>query len=420
MRRKKVTAMTLTVFLSLSLMSACSNKQVDYTLDETEQDEDGTGNVKGLEQFADAEIWDEMLSVETSDGISGEIRIRAEPIVPEKDGMAVVEIYQEPVDAAYKEQLIKAFFGESEVFSSEEIIFWNQPEEAPVVDYEAQNYRGEIDGNTYGLAFREHPFWYLPVAEAQYFSNYRNEVGMGRKMNDQHIFLYPINGEVHPQGIAADSFYEPDFYNDLDEENQCTLSEEEAKERADTLLEKLGLSYFVYVDSSDACWKEYELKEIAEESWHMTTLQYVKDGYVFTYGQEWENWLFENFAQVSWVTVSVNDAGILNLVLSNPYHLVSATENVGLLPLETVQKIMRQELTDHAEEYISAENTTLFYRYFWLMYGEVTDPEQENYHSYIPVWGLSTDSDGADAVIVNAIDGSVYKNLEDVSLNYFH
>lgn len=165
---------------------------------------------------------------------------------------------------------------------------------------------------------------------------------------------------------------------------------------------------------------EYKVTEISGIN-GIELSQRVKDGYVFHYGQEWETWTSDGEPQVSEIRVSINDTGIINMVIENPMELVSVTEDVDLLSLESVQRIMRNELMEHTQDYLNylveteeCEEIMLNYMYMELMFFWMEDTNNKGFYSFIPVWKLSGPEMESDwkPVWINAIDGSVI-NLED-------
>lgn len=420
-KKRKLLMAAFFISMCMTRLSACSNKPVDYSLGDTEQIDFGEGNVGGLAQFADAKSWEETFHVEKSDGSSIEIRIDAQPVVPEADGMAVVEIYRNSLDAAYKEQLVKTFFEDSEVLASEEMDAMGLADSyAPVTDYNAVTYKGEKEGTTYILNCFTDIEWLAAdnSVTGRIPYNIYDDFETLTSMEETHYsILYAVDGNVYPKEIHSGALYRPLFPSvDDNEPNLCTLTEEEARKRAEIFLADIGISGFVFQDCEEAYWSEYEITNevTSENSSEMAfeSLQTVKDGYVFIYGLEWENWISNDPLKISRIKISVNESGIINLIMINPIEIISAVEHVGLLPLETVQKIMRSELKDNADVHFQhTQNKMLNYRNMKLGYFCMQDPAREGYFSYIPAWNLSGNGDypGTD-VVVNAVDGTVYTN----------
>ena len=94
------------------LLTGCGEKKVDYEM-ETEQETKGV--VGTLDEFREADNWDDSFTVTTSDG-DVKIRINATIDVPEADAMSVVAAEELKIDVDYKKKFLKAYFKDSEIY----------------------------------------------------------------------------------------------------------------------------------------------------------------------------------------------------------------------------------------------------------------------------------------------------------------
>lgn len=108
--------------------------------------------------------------------------------------------------------------------------------------------------------------------------------------------------------------------------------------------------------------------------------------------------------------VLVTDDGLYGVAIENPQIIESASNAVGLLPLDTIKEILQEEVMERTANYNIYGYG--FYNYLHLLYLKVSDEEEERVSS-IPVWCLSYRS-GREPnikyehpVFVNAIDGTI-------------
>lgn len=419
------------IIICLILLSGCSNKKIDYEIDGSE----GTGiklsGDSSVEQFQDIPRWNESITVEKSDGQTVPILINASITLPEVEEMAVVEIRQIEFDASDKEQFLKSVFGDSQIFYTDAVDFTGMSEDyALITDYEADYYKGNMDGGTYCLAFDTNNIFKELESESlerlnelEFYLLDRNDMYFYGGGNT--IYLYAADESIRPQGIASGAVYRqvfPDIRNPFSQisdgeknaSNMCTLTEEEARVRVESFLDQIGFPDVVYMDCKDAYWQEYELNDNVYERENVLT---VKDGYIFTYKQEWESFLSDKKIQVTKINISINDAGILRLLIVNPFDMISITEKVDLLSFESIKEIMKNELAEHADDYYywlpTDEDVTQNYHTVELRYYCMEDPSHRKKFSYIPVWELSHFESDIANVVVNAIDGSILGAMDE-------
>ena len=100
----------------------------------------------------------------------------------------------------------------------------------------------------------------------------------------------------------------------------------------------------------------------------------------------------------------VTDKGVISIDILNPITVTKVTNQVEILPLSTIQELMKNEVSEHPEKYDFKE-----YRYMTdmeLIYFPVRDKENSSKLSYLPVWRLSSQH-YINPVLINGIDESV-------------
>lgn len=400
MRRKLLISMTITVLLLISLLTGCQPTTVDYTINDSEgtQSLEASG-VSFLEQFSGASQWTETFSVAKTNGEVLQIQIDASITVPDIENMGVVEVKWMRLDAGYKEQMLQKLCPDSELYTCRDINGEADLEnyDIPVTDYEVNNYRGERDGFTYYISFSD---------------NIRNEFveeehkSTGISFHSEYKELLPnLEGDFFylPQG----AIYDPKGPVEVESmENKCELSREEAKERAEAFLDEIGITDYVYNASTPAVWTVYEIDAADPEQ--LKPLPDVEAGYTFYYGQEWQNIVEDHSLFYANINITVTDAGVAQMQTKSLFEMVSLTENVELLPLETIQRIMRNEMIENPDIYFKYVDNNVGCVHMELQYYRLKDEKREDYYSYIPVWELSGNgSRWSGCVRVNAIDGSI-------------
>lgn len=462
----------LVLILGILLLSGCKADSVDYSIDDTEKGEQTEGTAS-LSQFADAEKWEEDLEVSPESGDFSKVHITAEITVPDMESMSVIEIREADFDAAYHEKIIKAVFGSSQVYLNEGEYVTKKQLGLAIADCEDLiTYYKDMEEYTTGESFTdvitdledqiagyEKQMETAPedyIAAETYESNsylgylydklYRLDFyetedidGIRRK----EICLFPNDSaEIYPEEMKE--YDEVEMMAMEGGENLCEKSETEAKQEAEAVIEAMGFSSYVCTGVQALQWSgsDYGVSE-----WQIST-----DGYEFRFQQETDGArltdfgteeMYENFIQMaadarqaaesgqtvetgqsvysldSDISVCVTDAGIIGMTVRNPFEIIQTTQDVSLLPLATIQDIMRSALTGDVDAFrfttsYSERLNYLPFNSMELIYFRVRDDSRENHYSYVPAWRLSRimgdDPDNPryhNSVIVNAIDGSV-------------
>ncbi|MCI5620199.1 MAG: DUF6034 family protein [Lachnospiraceae bacterium] len=459
LRRKVMAGMSLCMVATL--FSGCGTRTVDYNVDDTEVMETEKGeDVSGLAQFVDGERWTEELSVTGETGGDATVSIHAKVVLPDMEQMSVVEVKRPEVDAAYREALVNQIFGSTPVYYYEDVDVLKESAigyeyEAGDVDYCATYLTGQQlqelltvwemiqeeweDGRRSSAeagakeqalqncreqirdiknAMRTAPEDYVPVTdyESDSYLGYLDTIPYCLKVTEgdytgdyigdyTQISLRPLDYvSVCPEEMEQAALIHVEDGNEIriTGDNQCELSEEEAEKMAEVFLWDMGifdelnllgtydLYWFAYMEQLD----HYTFRDDKEEV----------NGYAFYYGQREGN--LTDFPDSS-IVVYVNDGGVFSADIVNPYQIISMTEHVPLLPLDTIQQIMQNEMAEHADDYfLSTSERDYTYQTMELLYARVADDSRQGYYSFVPVWKL----DGYDVdcpVMVNAIDGGI-------------
>lgn len=104
--------MTLIEALVLTSLAGCVDKKVDYGTDTEKLTKSAVCNVK---DFSTDETYSDEFSVQTEIG-NVNIDISAKVELPDCKTMSVVEVEKIPYSAKLKEKVLKAYFGESQIY----------------------------------------------------------------------------------------------------------------------------------------------------------------------------------------------------------------------------------------------------------------------------------------------------------------
>lgn len=377
MQKNKLKRLCAAAGMLSLLLCGCQKAEVDYDIEigRDSQQESSLAEVSPL-TLEEGVNWQEDLTVaeDKQFHISASIRI------PDVEQMSVTELEEITFDEEYKKLVTLRLFDSLERYSNEE------------ADFSGNQYCGISNSLSYCLEFDEkYKRIILTVEDLSQVvpEEYRNlEVIWSRGDGNETAGL----------------------------KNLCTITEAEAKRQAEQILDEIGWTDPVWHETSPNLW------EVEQGSKSET----VADGYCFVaekgdgamaFGGLTTGYGETSFSRES--TVYINDYGILYFEIYEPVSLVQKIDDVTLLSLDTVKGIIKKELSEHPEKYLSEDEVTNF-TVLELNYVCVKDESREEYFSYVPAWRLShrkgTESDRIikdRPVFVNAIDGSIIY-LEDI------
>ena len=112
MGKKKKAIMTLIEALVLISLAGCAGKKVDYGVDTEVKSQNVVSSVKDIDTNTS---FNDELTVNMG-GTDEKVKITADIRVPECDTMSVTEVERIPCTKEFKEKVIKAYFGDSQVY----------------------------------------------------------------------------------------------------------------------------------------------------------------------------------------------------------------------------------------------------------------------------------------------------------------
>lgn len=459
-KEQRLLALGMSGCLLAGLLSGCGSKTVDYNM-ETEQPAETVSG--GLTQFADAERWKEKWQVPDGEGSSFTMSVNAEVTVPDVEQMYVAEVEETVMDAQWKADFMNLYYGGESFYyhdlphyTKEELethIRWCQENQEAVDDPSyRENYEGEREVLTeiHQEQMDEYEKYlagasedYTVATDLDSCREYLGTVGgldcyvlfsaLDEKNAGKVVNMTAAPMDTEQFGPETDFEYVSmyrDRYPTQTGENTCSLSMEEAREIADDFITRMGRNGQVCQEEADTVWTRVARSRTGV----LADTEEVTYGYSFTYGTGVEGVAFNQFGNVSeydcywegmdWneiydftesTVITVTDEGVVGVEMNFPMTLQSLSQPVELLSLETVQGIMRDEVTEHGAEYPDFQAKPYFFA-MELVYFRVRDDGREGCYSYVPAWRLSAKADGFfyHPVLVNAIDGSVIHIREEL------
>ncbi len=479
-KRKGYVWLGLALCLGMNLFTGCKEKSVDYNVDKVtegseekgaEGSEVGRGK-KGLGQFADAEDWNDAWTAVDEEGNECYFLAEAKINVPDIEQMPVVEVKEPEFDSAYKKQIAERFFGDGEIYyydlahlPKEEIEklladHWKSDREIYSGQYDASAVKGpssqeereqevaeyqealetagdsyvqvnEYDADEYLGTYGKDLFELAFVESGSAGSNDANVVCRSKEI----LFQAKDLSQFSPKEIKAGEEFKLRYMAANESfgilENQCELSEEDAKELADRLVDEMGLDYSVYAGSAQLCW----WKGTYSGNGQNLGSDYIADGYVFCYDAGVDSISFTRYGTQeiysdfskkksgepqyllkARMEVYVNANGVIGMKAQNPIEITGIVPETELLSLEAIEGIAKEQLSGDVSRFRFHSKKSVSFNEAALIYFRIRDKENEGYYSYVPVWRLAFapyhDLDDYatwinEQVLINAIDGSV-------------
>ncbi|MBE5943542.1 MAG: hypothetical protein E7258_01345 [Lachnospiraceae bacterium] len=439
------------------LLTGCGKDKVEYVT-ETNTPSDSVSTDISMDSVADKIGFDEELWEETVDDSTVK-KICAGITMPDVSGMKVidVEMLNHSENPELKENVLKAF-AEGEIYRLDEGYIPKSCYQGAVDSYQAiiDANGNNIDeeyldyGNELLEIYNQAPDDYV-LADNYEPNEYRiDHAGLNMVVTFEHseehntneiLFLIEYTDDLVDK---QDENVTVEFGNGgqyLTDDNRCTMSVEEAQQKAEEFVEKFNAGDFVVVG----------IEQIAVYLYHgdvYTVPESYNDGYIFYFyrdidGVAVDGNMYDNedarrqavestgsynttpIRSMEQITVFVNDKGVFGARYSSPLEIKEVvSENVNLLDYENVKTVVVQEmLKNEYHNYVT-------FRYMELTYFLWYDKENNKY-TIIPAWRISDDSPQnmlyksdyfgnveGHAIVVNAMDGSII-NVGEQTISFY-
>lgn len=446
MKKRLVAGILIVCSLSI-LLCGCQKSDVDYDMDTQEESTTQETSPLTLESM---ENWTEAFMVSENENVSINATVR----IPDVEQMSVTELQNIAFSEEYKKKVIQQLYGTLEVYSNEEkdwtkdrwqtlinITERSLKTEENLLSVSTQNNdeagikscKNEIERLQKELQECTEKMNKAPeTVEAVSDFSGDNYVGTYNGMNYELSFYEDKNNsfsfEIEDRAIVGPedikdcgtlmfAGFSPD---NAPGENLCTITEDEAKELAEAVMRTVGWTEFVWQETKVIVWGGDDGIET----------NIFTDGYCFTCQKGVDDFVFGEFdtgyemlgekeyLYAETANIFVNDHGIISIEVENPVNFVQETEKVSLLSLDTIKGVIKKELNEHPDKYLSGDTT--YFSELELNYVRINDKSRQGYYSYVPAWRLCNKVGSGDnrevsgyPVMVNAMDGSVIY-LEDV------
>ncbi len=471
-KRKMLILLTMATGVT-ALFSGCGKDKVDYVTDEAMEVTEDNNTTDASSWMPKDNVWEEAINEELG------VKIEAKVTIPETTSVNVYEaqkkIYDTPEakkefltnlsSQVYKfeipyrsKQEIQSEIDTVELWienyntflepdDKEYIRVTNLLEEykgyyeaaqdvlTPADDYSGNIYMLEYNGSEYIIEFTSNNQDNATETDAFYYDSYSFiNIYLRDKTKQYENYEEMMENYVEITDMPADDFYEYD--------NICDITEEEAQKVALDFIEQLDIGDYTCINSED---KKYA----GVKGGDFPSYDYWCDGYTFYFSRRLDDITFdydvyfnsmllsvqafdyfsekygdrffgysENYSFEE-LEITVNDTGVVAMQYINPIEITDVLgEDVELLPFETVQDIIVEELLNNPQYEcpMTFSNMELYY------YTDINQ-EDDNKFGVVPIWRLSdVDRQGDDEaeyfIAVNAIDGTIVNIVERLCLPF--
>lgn len=464
-----ILGVALLVVLSFGFLSGCGKNTVDYSIDDSQEEQngmsagssDGQNTLAGTLGISADTPWETTVSATLVTGNTADIHVKAAVSVPDTQNMYVAEGTMLQMDETMKENILKTFFGESTIYYHDEA-HWTKEEIQKVLEEKQKEYEIYDDEATLGnMDTLERMESRIKQLEQAYenatddytaISDYKGDQYLGYKDGVRYLveftnanFVQGVDNcgctEVSIAPYALEDVCPEDFsdcflvYNcgagEDNAENLCKMSAEDARAEADYMLSQLGMSDMQIDKTYDFSYRgakkvdgETELTDITTNGYIFCYKPVIGDIKLDVFGLDrdylYPNCYIESYTDYSFtsgIEVYVNDCGVFQISMHNPYQIEHSAP-VSLLPFDTVCELFTTEIRERGASY---HLKSTYYHALDLIYLRVTPQKGSSTFSYIPVWRLCNISSEAamnaatydQPIFINAIDGSAMR-WEDI------
>lgn len=466
MNRKGVSAVLL-LCLSMNLAAGCKDRTVDYDIGISTESTWKNGE-SGVEQFADILAWEDEWTTESTAGDAVTLKVDADISLPQTRQMSVVEVMEPVFDADYKETMAKRIFGSGEIYYNDiphlprkeleekrsYYEMWYNAYAEPTEEYTSKIIYSSGGENVHqkemeeklkaceaAMADAKDTYTPVDIFTADAYLGNREGVPYELSFSEWDVDRSSLR-RIKTIKLAPKDVYQicPDNLRETEEliytawpqkrnpvENQCRISEEEAQQMAQCFIDTLELDYSIYAYSQPMVWANNTLWDDWTANGYVFTFDFGVDGVSFvSFGRE-EDYInfFTNhneedelqYSLNAQMKVYVSDAGVIAMTADNPVETIQISESVELLSLDTIEGIMKDQLTKKLEtfRFNYPLQGDLSFDDMQLIYFRVRDKKNAGSYSYVPAWRLSSASKEEEyhvmsvrnPVLINAMDGSV-------------
>lgn len=441
---RKMGKMCMVGMMVMVALTGCGKKEVAYdeATDTKEQEavtESSSVLLEDMLGVGDATMWKENI-----EGVNGTIDIGATLVIPDTEHLYTLETEKYYVTAEDKKRIVEYFADadtikvdkelvptkesiQKEIESNDEFIpvIGDDVEQLAIYQYEQERLKGLLENARTPDEISEGP------------GDYSEDFYIGSKDGVDYTFSFyadesrnrsawRVEGHIEGQGM---------YTNDMqtDQNNQCSMTKEEAEQKALKVCEELGLPPMAVVITYDLEWppivEEQDDEEQENVPWdvngYVVRLARAVDGVAAEITKYFEDEKYVDGEttvlpySTEYVEVTLTDDGILGAYYQGILTKGEMGEPVKVLSLEQIEEIYRKEM--------EKEDTGIeSWQMLELTYMRVADENNSNKFRYIPAWKLYVGYERnrfmmetlGESVWINAMDGSRI-NIEEVGSAYY-
>lgn len=450
--RKKMVAMLLVGMLAVSTAATgCGKKDVDYDVDGNGGSGSGSSADSGSLQgkYGIPESCDTQIA--TGDTGIQKIAIDAEEvIVPDTGDLYVAPFKKKEITNNEKKEIVEAVLDKDKGIYEYDYDKRTKEDIQTEIDmYEAEKKRDGGDMTSYYDSWIEDLKTEMQTAPDEYPaagdytgdtfigsigdtrftvstpSEENGTTGYSMYLSDDSLKYRPKDGASGCYSTSIDDFmqYSSDDSASVDANtNQCTFTEDEARQMADDFMAKVGCTDISLKNTSALCWVYYD-----ENGDNMST---DVDGYTFTYARAINNqsattvnaWNVDNIQQDNAsidipkeeCSISIDSKGIISANWTEYLEADGEPQSTEILSykdlLEKLNETVPEYYSQYPSHYKKIEFNGMELTYF------LKQGDKDGSFEYIPAWILSqyeeyqdyTDKDSpTQMVVVDARDGSI-------------
>lgn len=453
--RKKMAACLLVGMLAVSTaVTGCGKKDIDYDVEEnggfgSNADSGSLQGKYGIPESCDTEI-------ATGDSGIQKIAIDAEEvIVPDTGDLYVASFKKKETTNDSKKETVEAVLDKDKGIYEYDYDKRTKEDIQTEIDmYEAEKKKGDSDMASYydswindlkdelATAPDEYPAagdytgdtFIGSIGDTRFTVSTPSEkngtTGYSLYLADDFLKYRPKDGASGCYSTSMDDYmqYSADESDSVDANtNQCTFSEDEARQMADDFLAKVGCTDVTLKNTSALCWVYYD-----DNGDNQST---DVDGYTFTYSRAINNqptatvnaWNVDNIQQDNAsidipkeeCSISIDSKGINSASWSEYLEADGEPQATQILSYKDLLDKMNETVPEYYSKYTSHYKKIEFNGMELTYFLKAGD--KEGTFEYIPAWILSqyeeyqdyTDKDSpTQMVVVDARDGSVIDLLE--------
>ena len=444
MKKKYTRIWALVLFL---MLTGCGTKQVSYEEEKSSRQGDSeisqeeSAGTTLVETLGVEEEWKERVSLDGGDTfhIAAEVSV---PDVPKMSLMEVSEYYYKPED---KKRVAEYFLDEGSIQVNLDKVPTKENIAAKVQEWEKALERLQEKGIEEDITIaksekkkQESLLNEAPKADEIDLSpgDYNEDYFKGSIEGKEYTLDFDINEEEHiSQWILSATTDAQKEFNETDAEwwspgkasdNKCTLTEEEAEQKAVQICEELGITGMAPVRVKAVQWGDQK-----ENNGYYIVLGRENAGVVMepvTYFTEnemyYRNTEFggKTTYEQEIIDIGMNDKGIFWMRYSGILSVDKEGTEVKLLSFDQIKEAFRKEINSKDITWTGMEANNLDLIYFRFM-----DENQSGKYTYVPVWrlipykvesGMGSSISQWHCIFINAIDGSPV-DIDEVGGTYY-